>query len=126
MVEGQLDEAGAEAQALILEPVGRNTAPAIALSAIAAGAGDAALLVRPSDHVIADVPAFHAAIGRALPLVSDGWLLTFGIAPDARKTGYGWIQVGEPIAEGVHRVGRFVEKPPRDRAEAMLASDDHA
>lgn len=126
MVEGQLDEVGAEAQALILEPVGRNTAPAIALAAIAAGAGDAALLVMPSDHVIADVPAFHVAIGRALPLVGEGWLVTFGIAPDAPETGYGWIQVGEPIAQGVHRVGRFVEKPPRDRAEAMLASGDHA
>ena len=58
----------------------------------------------PSDHVIADVAAFHAAIEAAMPLVADGWLVTFGIAPDAPETGYGWIQVGEPLADG---------RPPR-------------
>ncbi len=134
LVEEQLAAAGATPQALILEPTGRNTAPAIALAAIAAGgnhgtadgAGGDALLVMPSDHVIEDVAAFHAAIAAALPLVSQGWLVTFGIAPDAPETGYGWIQVGEPLATGVHRVARFVEKPPRDKAEAMLAAGDHA
>ena len=80
----------------------------------------------PSDHVIADVAAFHAAIARALPLVEQGWLVTFGISPDAPETGYGWIRIGEAIGEGVNRVDRFVEKPPRDAAEAMLASGDHA
>ena len=79
----------------------------------------------PSDHVIADVDAFHAAIHAALPLVEQGWLVTFGISPDAPETGYGWIHVGDEIAAGVHRVARFVEKPPRDRAEAMLAAGDH-
>ncbi|GAA0726456.1 hypothetical protein GCM10009106_01380 [Sphingomonas japonica] len=126
VVETQLAEVGASAQALILEPAGRNTAPAIALAAIAAGAGAAPLLVMPSDHVILDVAAFHAAIARALPLVRDGWLVTFGIAPDAPETGYGYIKVGAELAEGVHRVDRFVEKPPREAAEAMLASGDHA
>lgn len=126
MVESQLHEIAAAAQALILEPVGRNTAPAIALAALAAGGGDAPLLVMPSDHVIADVPAFHAAIHAALPLVEQGWLVTFGIAPDAPETGYGWIHIGEEIGGGVHRVTSFVEKPPRDRAEAMLAAGDHA
>ncbi len=126
LVEQQLADAGAHPQALILEPAGRNTAPAIALAAIAAGRGSEALLVMPSDHVISDVPAFHAAIERALPMVSQGWLVTFGIAPDAPETGYGWIQVGEELAEGVHRVGRFIEKPPLDAAQAMLASGDHA
>jgi mannose-1-phosphate guanylyltransferase len=125
MVEEQLDQVTAAAQALILEPAGRNTAPAIALAAIAAG-GKAPLLVMPSDHVIADVPAFHAAIDAALPMVEAGWLVTFGIAPDAPETGYGWIHIGDRIGEGVHRVANFVEKPPRDRAEAMLASGDHA
>ena len=126
MVEEQLGSVGEQAQALILEPVGRNTAPAIALAALAAGGGSDPLLVMPSDHVIADVPAFHAAIHAALPLVEAGWLVTFGIAPDAPETGYGWIKVGEALAEGVHRVDRFVEKPQRDKAEAMLASGDHA
>lgn len=123
-IEDQLAENGTPAGSLILEPAGRNTAPAIALAAIAAG-GSAPLLVMPSDHVIADVAAFRAAIDRALPLVDQGWLVTFGIAPDAPETGYGWIAAGEAIAEGVNRVDRFVEKPPRDRAEAMLAAGGH-
>lgn len=125
-VEGQLGAVGLAAHALILEPAGRNTAPAIALAALAAPHPEDALLVMPSDHVIADVPAFHAAIDAALPLVGEGWLVTFGIEPDAPETGYGWIQTGEAIASGVHRVARFVEKPPRDRAEAMLAAGGHA
>nr|WP_082467265.1 mannose-1-phosphate guanylyltransferase/mannose-6-phosphate isomerase [Sphingomonas sp. Leaf25] len=125
-VEEQLAAVDLSPQAVILEPMARNTAPAIALAAIAAGAGDAPLLVMPSDHVIADLEAFRAAIARALPLVADGWLVTFGITPDAPETGYGWIKVGEPLVEGVHRVDRFVEKPPLDKAEAMLASGDHA
>ena len=126
LVEEQLGNAGAVAQALVLEPMGRNTAPAIALAAIAAGGGADPLLVMPSDHVIADVAAFHRAIEAALPLVEQGWLVTFGIAPDAPETGYGYIQIGEAIGEGVHRVERFVEKPPRAKAEEMLAAGDHA
>jgi len=125
-VERQLAAAGATPQALILEPMARNTAPAIALAAVAAGGGDAVMLVMPSDHVIADIDAFHAAIAAALPLVQAGWLATFGIAPDAPETGYGWIRIGDEIGAGVHRVARFVEKPPLDKAEAMLASGDHA
>jgi len=125
-VEAQLAAVGVDAAAIILEPAGRNTAPAIALAALAAPDPEAALLVMPSDHVIADIPAFHAAIAAALPLVNDGWLVTFGIEPDAPETGYGWIQTGDPIAPGVHRVARFVEKPPLDRAEAMLAAGGHA
>ncbi|AIT06457.1 mannose-1-phosphate guanyltransferase [Sphingomonas taxi] len=124
-IDEQLHAVGAAPQAVILEPVARNTAPAIALAALAAK-GEEALLVMPSDHVIADVAAFHAAIEAAMPLVADGWLVTFGITPDAPETGYGWIKVGEPLANGVHRVARFVEKPIRERAEEMLASGDHA
>ena len=126
MVDEQLGAIGAQPQALILEPAGRNTAPAIALAAIAAGGGEEALLVMPSDHVIGDVDAFHATIAAALPFVDDGWLVTFGISPDAPEIGYGWIKIGEAIGGGVHRVDRFVEKPPLDKAQAMLASGDHA
>jgi len=126
LVEQQLADAGATPQALILEPIGRNTAPAIALAAIAAGGGGDALLVMPSDHVIGDVAAFHAAIEAAMPLVTQGWLVTFGIAPDAPETGYGWIQIGDELQPGVNRVARFVEKPPLDKAQSMLASGDHA
>ena len=120
-----LPRIGATPATLILEPVARNTAPAIALAALA-GAPDALLLVMPSDHVIADVAAFRAAIDAALPLASDGWLVTFGIAPQAPDTGYGYIRTGEALAEGVRRVDRFVEKPDRATAEAYLAEGCYA
>lgn len=125
-IETQLEAAGNGAQALILEPAGRNTAPAIALAALALDDRSAPLLVMPSDHVIADVPAFHAAIDAALPLVEQGWLTTFGITPDAPETGYGWIAIGDELSPGIHRVERFVEKPPRADAEAMLAAGGFA
>lgn len=122
----QLAAIGVGDATLILEPVARNTAPAIALAAIAAGNADTPLLVMPSDHVIADVAAFHDAIERALPFVRDGWLATFGIAPDAPETGYGWIRSGEALGNDICRVAQFIEKPPRDRAEAMLAAGGHS
>lgn len=126
MVEEQLSAVGATPQALVLEPMGRNTAPAIALAALAAPEPTAPMLVMPSDHVIADVDAFRTAIEAALPMVEEGWLVTFGIAPDAPETGYGWIKIGDEIAAGVHRVDRFIEKPPLDRAQAMLDEGNHA
>ena len=126
LIDEQLAAVGVTPQAVVLEPMGRNTAPAIALAALAAGGGEQALLVMPSDHVIGDIAAFHAAIARALPLAAQGWLVTFGINPDAPETGYGWIGRGEAIADGVFRVRRFVEKPPLDAAEAMLAAGDHS
>lgn len=110
---------------IILEPVGRNTAPAIALAAIEA-APDAALLVMPSDHVIEDIAAFHAAIMAALPLVEQGWLVTFGITPDKPETGYGYIRRGDAVAPGVHRVDAFIEKPDATRAESYLAAGNYS
>ena len=118
-VEAQLAAIGAAPASLILEPAARNTAPAIALAA-AAVAREALMLVMPSDHVIADTDAFLAAVERARPLAAEGWLVTFGIAPDAPETGYGYICCGEEIAPGVHRVERFVEKPDRATALAYL------
>ena len=113
---------------LICEPCARNTAPAIALAAewLAKDDPAALMLVVPSDHVIADVAAFHAAIERALPLVADGWLVTFGIEPTGPETGYGYIAAAEELAPGVLRAARFIEKPPRDMAEAMLAAGGHS
>ena len=111
--------------AIILEPAGRNTAPAIALAALETDP-EAALLVMPSDHVIEDVAAFHAAIASAMPLVRDGWLITFGITPDKPETGYGYIRRGEAIAPGVHKVEAFVEKPDLDRAIAYLAEGNYS
>ena len=79
----------------------------------------------PSDHVILDVSAFHAAIEAAMPVVEQGWLITFGITPTAPETGYGYIQLGDKIAPGVQKVARFVEKPDVARAQAMIESGDH-
>ena len=90
-----------------------------ALAALVAQPEDV-LLVMPSDHVIENLDAFHSAIRAALPMVSQGWLATFGIAADKPETGYGWIQVGDQLAEGVHRVARFVEKP---KAEVKVDPD---
>lgn len=111
--------------AIILEPAGRNTAPAIALAALES-APDAPLLVMPSDHVIDDVAAFHAAIEAALPLVEQGWLVTFGITPDKPETGYGYIRRGEAVTAGVQKVDAFIEKPDLARAEAYLAEGNYS
>ena len=120
LIEAQL---GSTAATLILEPCARNTAPAIALAALEAG--NAPLLVMPSDHVVADPEAFMRAIQCALPLIDDGWLVTFGITPDGPETGYGYIRIGEGIGEGVHRVERFIEKPDLAAAKAMLNEGHH-
>jgi len=125
VIDEQLAAAGFEDYLLLLEPFGRNTAPAIALAALEAEPEDA-LLVMPSDHMIGDLAAFHAAIARAVSLVSDGWLITFGIAPDSPETGYGYIKMGAACADMVHEVARFVEKPNAVHAAEMLAQGDHA
>jgi mannose-1-phosphate guanylyltransferase/mannose-1-phosphate guanylyltransferase/mannose-6-phosphate isomerase len=117
----QLAATGAGDATLILEPAGRNTAPAIALAALVA-APDALLLVMPSDHLIPDLQAFYAAIEAGLPLARDGWLVTFGMAPTAPETGFGYIERGSALAPGVERAARFVEKPGRATAEAYLAT----
>lgn len=122
MVAEQLRETGCTPAALILEPVGRNTAPAIAVAALQAltGGEDALLLVLPSDHVIRDEDGFHAAVRAALPAAEQGALVTFGIVPDAPETGYGYIKAAP--GEGVRAVERFVEKPDRATAERYLAA----
>jgi len=125
IIDEQLQQSSIGDYSVILEPIGRNTAPAIALAALEAQPDDA-LLVMPSDHVIADLPAFHEAIARALPLVAQGWLLTFGITPDGPETGYGYIQMGQACGDMVNAVVRFVEKPDVANAERMLAEGNHA
>lgn len=124
-VEAQLAAAGCPPAALILEPMGRNTAPAVALAAHAADRPDRLLLVLPSDHRIGDVAAFLRAVEAAAPVAAQGWLVTFGIHPTAPETGYGYIRIGATLAEGVRRVERFREKPDRAAAEAMLAEGGH-
>ena len=119
----QLQEAGVEGAAIVLEPLARNTAPAIALGALEAlkRDADALLLVLPADHLIGDTDTFTAAVAQALPLARQGWLTTFGIRPDRAETGFGYIRRGEALGEGAFRVERFVEKPDLATAEGYLA-----
>ncbi|MEE9433061.1 MAG: sugar phosphate nucleotidyltransferase [Sphingorhabdus sp.] len=126
LIDTQLTQLGTRDATLLLEPCARNTAPAIALAALACDDPATPMLVMPSDHVITDLPAFHAAIATALPHVEGGWLATFGIEATAPETGYGYIKLGDELASGVHRARRFIEKPELARAEAMIAEGGHA
>ena len=123
----QLRQLGMDGANILLEPVGRNTAPAIALAALqaVAEAGDALLLVLAADHLIQDVEAFHASIRTALPLAEAGKLVTFGIVPSHPETGYGYIERGASVSEGGYAVNRFVEKPDLPTARDYLASGDY-
>lgn len=110
---------------LVLEPAPRNTAPAILLGALEAGrftGPEQVILVLPSDHLIHDVDAFNAAVQRALPLARAGWLVTFGMKAERPETGYGYIEQGEALAEGVFRAKRFVEKPDAATAAGFVAA----
>lgn len=124
-VEEQLAEIGCLPSALVLEPCARNTAPAITLAALAVQP-EAVLLVMPSDHVIDKPEVLHAAVAAALPFAGAGWMITFGITPTHAETGYGYIKLAEPLDPHVHRVERFIEKPLRPAAEAMLAEGGYA
>jgi len=110
---------------ILLEPVGRNTAPAIAAAALVAQTADpqAQLFVLPSDHAIRDVPAFHAAIAQARRAADAGYLVTFGIEPSGPDTGFGYIEAGEPLPllPGARAIKRFVEKPDAVTAQRFLA-----
>ena len=123
------DQMGVREAALLVEPAPRNTAAAIAL-AVASVDADTLLLVMPSDHVIADVAAFHAAIAKGAHLAQQDWLVTFGITPDRPETGFGYIAGGAALGvDGDHwgfAVDRFIEKPPLADAEAMLAAGGYS
>jgi mannose-1-phosphate guanylyltransferase/mannose-6-phosphate isomerase len=125
MAAEQLRECGAVPQALILEPIGRNTAPAIAIAALQAliAHEDALLLVLPSDHVVRDEGAFHHAVKQAAMAAEAGKLVTFGIVPTAPETGYGYIKAAK--GEGVRPVERFVEKPNLETAEQYVRSGEY-
>ena len=124
MVGEQLQEIGVAHGGILLEPMARNTAPAIAIAALHLLADDAqaTMLVLPADHLIEDEVAFRDAVARAAVLADQDWLVTFGIHPDGPEIGYGYIARGEELAEGGYRIGRFVEKP--DLATAQSYVDD--
>ena len=140
MVAEQLRQVGCTPAAIVLEPVGRNTAPAIAVAALQATAdgADPLLLVLPSDHVIADAAGFRAAVAAATPAAQAGKLVTFGIVPTAAETGYGYIKAASDEstptttaqtqgarASAVRQVAGFVEKPDAATAAQYLASGQY-
>ncbi len=133
----QLRAVGCLKPQIVLEPVGRNTAPALTLAAHAAlaqtqaDAPDVILLVMPADHVVRDTEAFHAAVAAGIPAAVDGAIVTFGIVPDRPETGYGYIQTGarqrppagaQPPSADLLELRRFVEKPDLETASAYITS----
>lgn len=130
LIADQVREGGFDISAILLEPEGRNTAAAIAIAAHYALTidPDAILVVAPSDHVIGNMDRFHAGIVRALAPARDGRLVIFGIKADRPETGYGYIEIGEPIAglDDVHDVCAFVEKPSAAVAQSFVEDGRHA
>jgi mannose-1-phosphate guanylyltransferase/mannose-6-phosphate isomerase len=124
LVAEQMREIGVAPLGILLEPAGRNTAPAVAAAAhfLAAIDPGAVMLVLPADHVIEDRAAFAAAVGRAAAMVEEGALATFGIVPTGPETGYGYIRRGAAVdgADDCYQVERFVEKPDRATAKDFL------
>jgi mannose-1-phosphate guanylyltransferase/mannose-6-phosphate isomerase len=130
IVAEQMRQAGLPVDRIVLEPKGRNTAPAIAIASLLAVAADpeAVVMSLHSDHVITDVAAFRAAVRTALPAVAAGRLVTFGITPTRPETGYGYIKRGAALvgAAGCYEIERFVEKPDHATAERWLAEGGYA
>ena len=126
VVAGQLREVGVTAPLVILEPVGRNTAPALTLAALLVSDPDSdpVLMVMASDHFVTDLPAFHAAVAEGAALAEAGLMVTFGVVPDRPETGYGYLRAGGPApgAASARMLAAFVEKP--DAAVAQRYLDD--
>ena len=126
LVAEQLREIDVKADALLLEPVGRNTAPALTLAAIAnrAGGHDDILLVMPADHVIQNIEIFQRILTEGTKLAAKGMLVTFGIVPTKAETGYGYIRQGKSIDELGFEIAEFVEKPDAKTAQAYVESGE--
>ncbi len=128
MVAEQLLAMGVSGSQIILEPVGRNTAPALAVAAIKAlkVSTEAVIMVLPADHHIENVEALHTAMHSGYTLAKEGYMITFGIVPDAPETGYGYIKKGAPLNDGddsgAVNIAEFVEKPDRETAETYLST----
>jgi len=129
LIAEQLRETNVSPQAIILEPVGRNTAPAAAIAAlmIAEKDPDGLLLLMPADHIVRNRTAFLEAVSRAAKCAQQDRLVTFGIRPDSPETGYGYIRRGQPLKglDGGFQVERFVEKPDAATAAGYVASGDY-
>jgi mannose-1-phosphate guanylyltransferase/mannose-6-phosphate isomerase len=125
LVAAELESAGHGTDRIVLEPVGRNTAPAVAAAAHLVADDAALLLVLPADHVITDRGAFAAAVRLGESYASEGSLVTFGIVPGYPETGYGYIRMGQELGDSVRRVDSFVEKPDVDTARSYVADGDH-
>lgn len=127
IVTEQLSEVNMKPMGIMIEPEGRNTAPAAIAAALFAAREDPATLILlvPSDHAVADPDAFRKAVNMGRVAAEAGQIVTFGISPARAETGYGWLEIGEATFEGVHHLTRFVEKPDAARAEAMLADGRH-
>ena len=125
MMAEQLREIDISPNAIILEPLGRNTAPAVALAALTAISEDDVLLILPADHVIEDVVAFQYAVNQAKTLAEQGYLVTFGIVPTEPETGYGYIKRSTENVGPAYTVASFVEKPNLETAQRYLKSGDY-
>ncbi|RED52302.1 mannose-1-phosphate guanylyltransferase/mannose-6-phosphate isomerase [Aestuariispira insulae] len=126
MVAEQLQAMDQPWSDLILEPVGRNTAPAAAIAALRLLEDDenAVMCLLPSDHVITDLPSFNTALEKAGAAADDGRLVTFGMTPTRPETGYGYIRQGSALGDGIFQVASFLEKPNRETAEDLIAAGD--
>jgi mannose-1-phosphate guanylyltransferase/mannose-6-phosphate isomerase len=126
LVAEEAERCGVKPRAIVLEPLARNTAPAIAVAALRIAREDPAaiLAVMPSDHVIGNEPAFAAAVQRAARVAASGKLVLFGIVPSGPNTGYGYIRRGDPLSgwADVYTVAAFTEKPDERKAEGYLAA----
>ncbi|MDE2234785.1 MAG: mannose-1-phosphate guanylyltransferase/mannose-6-phosphate isomerase [Gammaproteobacteria bacterium] len=127
LVQEQLAALGVRGAEILLEPVGRNTAPALAIAALRAAAGNpaAVLLALPADHLIRDREAFAAAVIHGLPAAQAGALVVFGVAPQHAETAYGYIRKGAATPGGLHAVAAFTEKPDAETAAQYLRSGDY-
>ncbi len=124
IVAEQLDDIGIANATLMLDPVQRGTAPALACAALqlTRAQDDALMLVLPSDHVVRDADAFRHAVRKAADAAREGWLMSFGIPPTAPETGYGYLRAGAGIADDTWRIDAFLEKPDRETAQRLIAS----
>ncbi|MFT2099739.1 mannose-1-phosphate guanylyltransferase/mannose-6-phosphate isomerase [Marinomonas sp. 2405UD66-6] len=127
LVAEQLRQSKIAKSKIVLEPFGRNTAPAIAIASFMAASSspENVLLILPADHNVIDINGFQKAVAKAQLMAENNYLVTFGIVPDQPETGYGYIKCGEKIDENGHRVDAFVEKPDLATAQSYLDDGEH-